>query len=316
MPNAWTEADIPDLSGRTAVVTGANSGLGKATAQALAAHGAAVVMACRSRQRADDACAEIRQAVPDADLVVEQLDLARLDSVERFAGQFHERHGRLDLLYCNAGIMAIPRSETEDGFETQFGVNVLGHFALAGRLLPMLLETEGSRTVWLSSMAAWFGHLRFSDLQGKKGYGRWKAYNQSKLADLMLGLEMNARLQAQGAASMALVAHPGLSNTDLQTTSVEQSSGTLEAKVERFFYGLTMDRLAMTGAEGARPQLRAGTDPHARGGAFYGPRHQMRGRAVEINPPKQALSAPKRTRLWSACEDLTGVSFLSEKASA
>ena len=314
MPAAWTEADIPDLSGHTAVVTGANSGLGKATAQALAAKGATVVMACRSRQRADAARDEIRAAVPDADLVVEQLDLSRLASVQHFAEGFAEKHDRLDLLYCNAGIMAVPRRETEDGFEQQFGVNVLGHFALAGRLLPMLLETEGSRTVWLSSLAAWFGTLRFSDFQGEKSYGRWAAYNQSKLADLMLALEMNARLQAAGAASMALAAHPGLTNTDLQTTSVEESSGTLEAKVERLFYGLTMDRLAMTSEEGARPQLRAGTDPQARGGAFYGPRHQMRGRAVEVNPPKQALSAGKRARLWRACEELTGVPFLSETA--
>jgi NAD(P)-dependent dehydrogenase (short-subunit alcohol dehydrogenase family) len=311
MPSAWTEADIPDLSGKTAVVTGANSGLGKATAEALAAKGATVVMACRSRQRADDARADILSRHADADLTVEMLDLSRLTSAEGFAERFREKHERLDLLYLNAGIMAVPRRETADGFEQQFGVNVLGHFALAGRLLPMLLETEGSRTVWLSSMAAWFGTIRFHDLQGETSYGRWAAYNQSKLADLMLGLEMNARLQAAGEASMALVAHPGLTNTDLQTTSVEESSGKLEAKVEGFFYGLTMDRLAMTPEAGALPQLRAGTDPQARGGAFYGPRHQMRGRPVEVNPPKQALSAGKRARLWRACEELTGVSFLS-----
>ena len=315
MPRPWTRADIPDLSGKTAIVTGANSGLGKATAEALAANGCAVVMACRSRQRADEARADIRQRHPDADLTVEMLDLSRLESVQSFAEAFLDGHARLDLLYCNAGVMAVPRRTTEDGFETQFGVNVLGHFALAGRLLPMLLKTEGSRTIWLSSLAAWMGTLRFHDLQGETSYGRWQAYNQSKLADLMLGLEMNARLQAAGAASMALVAHPGLTHTDLQSTSVEESSGKVEAKVEGFLYGLTMERLAMTPEEGARPQLRAGTDPQARGGAFYGPRHQMRGRAVEVNPPKQALSAGKRGRLWRACEELTGVSFLSETPS-
>ena len=312
MSRPWTEADIPDLSGHTALVTGANSGLGKATARELAAKGCTVVMACRSRQRADAARADILQAHPGADLHVEMLDLARLDSVQHFAEHVQKHYDRLDVLVLNAGIMAIPRRETADGFETQFGVNVLGHFALAGRLLPMLMDTEGSRTVWLSSMAAWFGALRFSDLQGKTSYARWKAYNQSKLADLMLALEMNARLQAHGAASIALAAHPGLSNTDLQTTSVEQSSGTLEAKVESLLYGLTMDRLAMTADKGARPQLRAATDPQARGGAFYGPRHQMRGSAVEVNPPRSALSAAKRARLWRACESLTGVPFLSD----
>ena len=185
---------------------------------------------------------------------------------------------------------------------------MLGHFALAGRLLPRLLATDGSRTVWLSSMAAWPGTIRFSDLQGTTSYGRWSAYNQSKLADLMLGLEMNRRLQHAGAASLALVAHPGFSNTELQTTSVAKNG----SKVEGFFYDVFMGRLAMSPAEGAEAQLRAATDPAARGGAFYGPRFRMRGPAVEVAPPKQALDAAARTRLWAACEALTGVSFLTD----
>ena len=304
----WTAANIPDLSGRTAVVTGANSGLGKETTRELARKGARVVMACRSRERAEEARAEIEADVPIANLEIETLDLARLDSVRDFAERFAAENGRLDLLVLNAGVMAIPRSETEDGFETQFGVNVLGHFALAGRLLPLLTATEGSRTVWLSSMAAWSGTVDFGDLQGRRAYGRWKAYNQTKLADLMLGIEMNRRLQGAGEAAIALTAHPGLSNTELQTTSVEQTG----SKVEGALYDVFMDRVAQSAAAGAEPQLRAGTDPLARGGAFYGPRYYVRGRAVEVNPPRAALDGRTRARLWTACESLTGVSWLSE----
>jgi NAD(P)-dependent dehydrogenase (short-subunit alcohol dehydrogenase family) len=304
----WSPADIPDLSGRTAVVTGANSGLGKETTRELARKGARVVMACRSRDRAEAARAEIEADVPIATLEVETLDLASLDSVRDFAERFAGANRRLDLLYCNAGIMAIPRGETADGFETQFGVNVLGHFALAGRLLPLLAATEGSRTVWLSSMAAWSGRIAFDDLQGRRSYGRWAAYNQSKLADLMLGIEMNRRLHDAGETSVALAAHPGLSNTSLQTTSVEETG----SKLEGTLYDLFMDRVAQSAAAGAAPQLRAGTDPLARGGALYGPRCYLRGRAVEVNPPRRALVARDRARLWSACERLTDVSWLSE----
>ena len=308
MARPWSASDIPDLSGRTAVVTGANSGLGKATTRELARHGARVVMACRSRDRADEARADLLADVPRADLPIEILDLASLDSVAAFAERFTAEHGRLNLLYCNAGIMAIPRGETADGFEMQFGVNVLGHFALIGRLLPVLTATEGSRVVTLSSMAAWSGKIHFDDLGLERSYGRWKAYNQSKLADLMLAFELDRRLHERGETTKALAAHPGLSNTDLQTTSVSKNG----SKAEELFYSLTMDRIAQSAAEGAEPQLRAGTDPLARGGAFYGPKYFLRGRAVEINPPKAALDAAARARLWEACETLTGVAFLSD----
>src|SRR6056297_1548457 len=222
MPRPWSPLDMPDLSGCTSVVTGANSGLGKATARELARRGARVVMACRSRDRAEEAQADLLADVPGADLPIELLDLASLSSAEAFAEQFADAYGQLDLLYCNAGIMAVPRGETEDGFEMQFGVNVLGHFALIGHLLPMLLDTEDSRVVTLSSMAAWSGKIYFDDLNLERSYGRWKAYNQSKLADLMLALELDRRLQTRGATMKALAAHPGLSNTDLQTTSVSK----------------------------------------------------------------------------------------------
>lgn len=302
----WTADDIPDLSGRTAVVTGANSGLGLETTRELARHGAHVIMACRSEDRARRARAEIRQDVPDAKLDVHILDLASLDSVRQFAEDLGP--DAVDLLYCNAGIMAIPRSETADGFETQFGVNVLGHFALVGRLLDRLLAAENGRVVWLSSMAAWSGKISFRDLQGEKSYGRWTAYNQSKLADLMLALDMNRRLQAAGETTISVAAHPGLSNTNLQSTSADKS----DSVIEKALYSLGMDRIAMTAAEGALPQLRAGTDPFARGGAFYGPDHKMRGTPVEVNPPERALNPGVRAHLWHVCEQLTGVSFLSD----
>jgi NAD(P)-dependent dehydrogenase (short-subunit alcohol dehydrogenase family) len=307
MARSWSTSDIPDLSGRTAVVTGANSGLGKVTARELVRKGARVVMACRSRDRAEAARADLLAEVPEADLSVEILDLASLDSVRQFAEHFTQSYDRLDLLYCNAGIMAIPRSETADGFEMQFGVNVLGHFALVGRLLPALMGTEGSRVVTLSSMAAWSGKIYFDDPNLQRGYGRWKAYNQSKLADLMLALELDRRLQERGATAKALAAHPGLSNTDLQSTSVQENG----SKAEELFYSLTMDRIAQSPTEGALPQLRAGTDPLARGGAFYGPKYFLRGPAVEVNPPRGALSASARARLWETCERLTGTSVLS-----
>lgn len=309
MPSrSWTAAAIPDLTGRTAVVTGANSGLGLETTRELARKGARVVMACRNEGKAKHARAEVRRDVPDAAVDVEVLDLASLDSVRDFAERFGSAYDRLDLLYCNAGVMAVPRSETDDGFETQFGVNVLGHFALAGRLLDALLATEGSRVVWLSSLAAWSGSISFGDLQGRERYGRWSAYNQSKLADLMLALEMNRRLQNAGATALSLAAHPGLSNTNLQQTSAEESGSALE----KALYGLGMDRVAMTAAEGALPQLRAGTDPFARGGAFFGPKYKMRGAPVETNPPSGALRPGTRARLWAECERLTGVSMLSD----
>ena len=304
----WTAADIPDLTGRTAVVTGANSGLGLETTRELARKGAHVVMACRNEDKAKRARAEVRRDVPDATVDVEVLDLASLDSVRGFAGRYGDAYDRLDLLYCNAGVMAIPRSETEDGFETQFGVNVLGHFALAGLLLDTLLDTDGSRVVWLSSMAAWSGSISFGDLQGEASYGRWSAYNQSKLADLMLAFEMNRRLQNAGTTTLSLAAHPGLSNTNLQAASVEKN----DSAVEKALYSLGMDRVAMTAAEGALSQLRAGTDPFARGGAFYGPKYRMRGEPVETNPPGKALSLGARAHLWAECERLTGVPVLSD----
>ena len=308
MARHWSPSDIPDLTGRTALVTGANSGLGKETTRELARKGARVIMACRSEDRARRARAEILQDIGEAEIDVVILDLADLGSVRECAEAVQADYDRLDILYCNAGIMAIPRSETEDGFETQFGVNVLGHFALVGHLLPMLQATEGSRTVWLSSMAAWSGKIHLSDLQLEEDYGRWTAYNQTKLADLMLAYEMNRRLQNTGSATVALAAHPGLSNTDLQQTSVEKTG----SKIEGLAYDLFMDRVAMTPLQGALPQLRAGTDPRARGGAFYGPRYKMRGHAVEVNPPTAALDAKVRAQLWSACEQLTGVAFLSD----
>ena len=308
----WTAADIPDLRGRTAVVTGANSGLGLETTRELARKGARVVMACRSRDRAEDARADVASDVPGADLAVEVLDLASLDSVRDFAGRYGDTYDRLDVLCCNAGIMAVPRSETEDGFETQFGVNVLGHFALAGLLLGALRETAHSRVVWLSSTAAWFGSVRFGDLNAERDYDRWRAYNQSKLADLMLALEMNRRLQNAGATTLSIAAHPGLSNTNLQTTSVEKNGSVLE----KAMYELGMDRVAMTAAEGALPQLRAATDPFARGGAFYGPKHRMRGEPVETNPPGAALDLGARAHLWAECERLTGVAVLTDAALA
>ena len=215
----WTAEDIPDQSGRTAVVTGANSGLGLETAAALAAHGATVVMASRNIDRLQTAVTEVRHRHPAAEVVPVILDLASLASIREAAGQILANHPSIDLLFDNAGVMAIPRAETADGFEMQFGTNYLGHFALTGLLLPAIISTPGSRIVAVTSQARRIGRIDFEDLHGRARYGRWAAYGQSKLADLIFALELGRRLRAAEAEAIAVAAHPGYAATNLQTAT-------------------------------------------------------------------------------------------------
>jgi NAD(P)-dependent dehydrogenase (short-subunit alcohol dehydrogenase family) len=292
---SWTPNDIPDLSGRRAVVTGANSGLGLEIAHGLAARGAEVVLACRSTARGEAAARAIGGRSPAARTEVRALDLADLDSVAAFADGFD---GRLDLLVNNAGLMAVDESRTAQGLETQFGVNHLGHFALTARLLPRLLATPGSRVANHASMGhrAARGH---ADPRLERPYDRWQAYFHSKLANLLFTAELSRRLAAAGAPTIAVAAHPGGSATDLGT-----EGGGLSNRVMRTFVPL----IAQPAALGARPMLRALTDPAVRSGEFYGPRFVVRGAApVRETPSRAARDTAAAHRLWTLSEELTGL---------
>ena len=292
---SWTPADIPDLTGRRAVVTGANAGLGLEIVHALAARGADVVLACRNTTKADAAAEQVRARTPGAALEVRELDLADLDSVAAFADGFD---GRLDLLVNNAGLMAVDESRTAQGFETQFGVNHLGHFALTARLMPQLLATPGSRVGSMSSM----GHRAArgsADPTLARRYDRWQSYFQSKLANLLFTAELQRRLAEAGASTIAVAAHPGGSNTDLGT----EGSGLLNAGMR-----LLVPFLTQSAELGTRPMLRALTDPTVRGGEFYGPRFVVRGAApVRETPTRAARDAEAARRLWTQSVELTGL---------
>jgi NAD(P)-dependent dehydrogenase (short-subunit alcohol dehydrogenase family) len=264
----WSTDDIPDLTGRVAVVTGANGGLGLESTRALAASGAHIVMAVRNQAKADAAVASITASVPTASLELVTLDLASLDSVQAAADAIAGRHDVVDILMNNAGLMACPERRTVDGFEMQLGVNHLGHWVLTARLLPALLRAPAARVVSVTSTAHHVGRVINVDnphLHGK--YTQWGAYGQSKLANLHFGLGLQRQFDAAGASAASLVAHPGLSNTDLQAVSVVESGGNAG---QRFFHSLAA-RTGMSPARGALSQLRAATDPRAKGGEFYGP---------------------------------------------
>ena len=294
----WTCADIPDQSGRTALITGANSGLGLETARALAQRGARVVLACRSLAKAEAACQELG-ANGGGELIPLELDLADLVSVRRGAAAVAERWGAIDLLINNAGVMAPPRQLSAQGFELQFAVNHLGHFALTQQLLPVL--RPGARVVHVSSGASYFGRIAFDDLQGEQRYDAWAAYAQSKLANMMTALELQRRLDVQGAKVLSIAAHPGLARTNLQPTSVAARGSKLEALAYKL-----MDPLFQSAAMGALPQLYAATAPQAEPGGFYGPGGlgNLKGypKACRIAPA--ALESEACSRLWSVSEQL------------
>jgi len=236
MSEKWTTDDIPDLTGKVVVITGANSGLGLESTKEIAAKGATVVMACRNLTKAENAQKEVLQAVPNANLDMMQLDNASLDSVNAFAQTFKTKYDRLDILMNNAGIMAIPRTLTADGFEMQIGTNHLAHFALTGLLLDMLTSTPGSRVHNVSSSAAFGGRINLDDFMGEESYSRWGAYGQSKLANAAFSKELNRRLQAAGHDTIANASHPGFVVTNLQSTSMNQSGRPL---LERLLYPIS-----------------------------------------------------------------------------
>ena len=297
VPQRWTAAAMPDQSGRLALVTGANSGLGLESARALAASGATVVLACRSLAKAEQARAQLLSAAQPAPIEVLELDLADLASVVRAAATVRERYGRLDLLLNNAGVMAPPRTLTVQGLELQFGVNHLGHYALTRLLLPLLLASPSPRVVQVTSGAQYFGTIDFDDLQGERRYDRWKAYGQSKLANVVLAQE----LQRRHSQLLSAAAHPGLARTNLQPTSVAANG----SRLERLAYGL-MDPLFQSAAQGALPQLFALTAPQAQPGGHYGP-NQLGGIKGWPKPVPMAAAAQDPVlgeRFWQVSEDL------------
>jgi NAD(P)-dependent dehydrogenase (short-subunit alcohol dehydrogenase family) len=310
---SWGAADIPDQHGRTAVVTGANGGLGLETARQLAAKGAHVVMAVRNQQKAAAAVSEIRISVPDASLELVALDLAAQASVRAAAGQILAAHENIDLLINNAGVMGIPEAKTADGFEMQFGVDHLGHWSLTALLLPALLRTPGARVVTVTSTAHHMGravNLANPHLHGR--YRPWRAYGQAKLANFHFGLGLERELAKAGVSTASLIAHPGLSNTDLQAVSVQQSGG---GASQRFFLFLAR-RTGMTAANGALSQLRAATDPAAKGGEFYGPQF------VNSGPPVRKLIVRRLgmdkaiAALWEVSQRETGIAIDVRAAAA
>jgi NAD(P)-dependent dehydrogenase (short-subunit alcohol dehydrogenase family) len=301
---SWGVADIPDQTGRTAVVTGANGGLGLATARALAGAGAGIVIAARNQERARDAEERIRAGAPGADLAIVELDLGSLESVKSAAEEILSCHDSVDLLVNNAGVMGIPERRTADGFEMQLGVDHLGHFALTARLLPALLRAPGSRVVTVTSSAHHLGRAvdpANPNLDGH--YGPWRAYNQAKLANFHFALGLHRLLSEAGKSTASLSSHPGLSNTELQAVSVEETGGGLS---QRFFLMLARS-IGMSPAEGALSQLRAATDPGAKSGEFYGPLFVGNGPPVR-KPVLRRLGLSRAIdRLWEVSERETGL---------
>lgn len=301
---SWTQNDIPDQSGRTAVVTGANGGLGLETAEALAGAGAHVVMAVRNQEKAKDAVDRIRAAHPGASLELVPLDLGDLASTAAAATQILSSHDAIDLLINNAGVMAMPERITVDGFEMQMGVDHLGHFAFTAHLLPAIVSTEAARVVTVTSIARFQGTPLDPENPHMKGnYGAWRSYGQAKLANYHFGLGLQKKFVEAGVSAESLLAHPGLSRTDLQTTtSAEGGAGWLGTASE-----FVAARTGMKPHVGARPQLRAATDPRAKGGQMYGPLFASNGAAVN-RPVLRRIGLDKRIQeLWDVSERETGV---------
>jgi len=305
----WTAADIPNLTGKTAIVTGATAGLGLVAATELAAHGAVVTMAVRDVARGEKVARAIIDAYPEAEVSVASLDLMSLASVREFASAYVKGHKRLDILINNAGIMGLPQREvTADGFEAQFGTNHLGHFALTGLLMPLISKTPGARVVTVSSNLHKTGRMNFDDLMGEKSYKPWAAYGQSKLANLLFTSELQRRLTKAKVDAIATAAHPGWSNTSLM------KSGPMKGR-SKFMLGLgqwVTDRMAQPGTMGALNELYAATAPDVKGNDYIGPdgKSEQKGYPRKVDRSTFAKNEADAKRLWDVSEKLTGVSYL------
>ena len=299
----WTAAEIPDLTGKTAIITGGNSGVGFETATELARHGATTIIACRSASRGEAALRKIKRSAPSLQISLMLLDLGDLASIDAFAESFTKAYETLDLLINNAGIMATPYRTTKDGFESQFGTNHLGHFALTAKLMPAILAAPSARIVNVSSVGHRSGDIEFNTLLlDRSNYKRWRAYYRSKLANLLFTYEMHRRLQsAQIDNISSLAAHPGVARTNLA-----QGMG---------FVGTLLKPIAFLFVQsaqmGALPILRAATDPTAQGGQYYGPDkpHERSGFPVVVSSSTDSHNEETAHQLWERSEELTGVKF-------
>jgi NAD(P)-dependent dehydrogenase (short-subunit alcohol dehydrogenase family) len=310
MARGWTENDIPDLAGRIFIVTGGNSGIGYEAARALALKGGHVVLACRSREKGEAAAARIRSLHPRAEVHVSELDVASLVSVRAFAERFLREHGRLDVLVNNAGVMAIPRRETVDGFEMQIGTNHLGHFALTGLLLARIFESAPSRVVTVSSMQhayGQFGALDAADLRFEHGYTKWGAYQRSKLANLYFAYELQRRLEIDHPGVMSIACHPGYAATNLQAMGPAMTGSSVEAAVMAVGNKL----FAQSARSGALPTLYAALAEGLRGGEFIGPTGPMALWGAPVSQKSNRLSRDlyAAKKLWETSEELTGVTY-------
>jgi NAD(P)-dependent dehydrogenase (short-subunit alcohol dehydrogenase family) len=309
MPNQkpWTSDDIPDLSGKTIVVTGGNSGIGYEAALEFARKRAKVILACRDLGKARTAAAQIVASSPTADVEVMALDLSSLASIRGFSDAFHLRHQALHVLCNNAGVMAIPYRLTADGFEMQFGTNHLGHFALTGLLLGRLLTTKGARVVNVSSTGHRFGQIRFDDLQWKSGYRKWRAYGQSKLANLLFTLELQRRADAGGAKLLSVACHPGYSATNLQAVGPRMQGSSLM----EYLTNVGNKILAQSAAMGALPTEYAAVAPDVHGGDYIGPDGfaEQHGHPKKVGRSAAARDAVSAKKLWDVSEQLTDVHY-------
>ena len=307
MHNDWTVENIPYLDGKVAVITGANSGIGFETAKALARKGVRTIMACRNLDKAQDALDIIQSEITDAPAEIMHLDLASLASVHKFATEFYTRNNRLDILINNAGIMMVPYGVTEDGFERQLGINHLGHFALTGLLMDILLKTDCARVVNVSSNAHYRGNIDFDNLMYKdgKGYSPMDAYGRSKLANLMFTYESQRRFSALSAETIAVAAHPGLSVSHLADHMIP--------KWLMFIARPLMSLILQSSAMGALPTLRAAVDPDLKGGEYFGPNGagERRGYPVQVESSRASHDKSDARQLWQISENLTGVRYLS-----
>jgi NAD(P)-dependent dehydrogenase (short-subunit alcohol dehydrogenase family) len=291
----WTADQIPDLGGKTAIVTGANSGIGYQTAKGLARNGARTILACRNRARGERALSALLEAFPHALAELMVLDLADLGAVRRFAEAYRQENGRLDILINNAGVMMSPQRRRVDGFKPHFGVNHLGHFALTGSLIDLIVGTAGARVVTVSSVMHLFGRIDLENLNAERSYSRIGAYSASKLANLLFSYELQRRLEAAGADAISVAAHPGWVATGLLK----------EAAALHTFNRLSAQPARM----GALPVLYAATDPAVQGGEFYGPRGLggIRGYPHKARSSQRSRDRELAARLWAASERLTGV---------
>jgi NAD(P)-dependent dehydrogenase (short-subunit alcohol dehydrogenase family) len=304
---AWKPSDVPDQSGRIALVTGANSGIGFEAARMLAARGAHVLLACRDQARGEAARARIVAEQPGARLELLALDLADLAQIRSAAGSVNERHGRIDLLCNNAGVMAIERAESRDGSELQLAVNHLGHFALTGLLLPSLLASRAARVVTVTSMVHMVGKMRWNDLDGARSYDRWGAYAQSKLANLLFAYELQRRLARIGAEAISVACHPGYAATNLQLVAPAAEGRTLSVGFFRVANGL----FAQSAERGAWPTLYAATEPSVVGGDCVGPGGPggIWGVPKTMKTSRASYDTDSAARLWDLSAQRTGVSY-------